>query len=466
LIFGCCGDNCFASTHGTFVYCGTGSSRRIFDVVGLVGCFGENNGALTFFAEMTVNISNLNVSNCHATKGSCISTPGALSPVGLTCYFSLFRNNSGESGLSRPLGAGGQGWFLFLCDFLNNSVTNGVLYLDSSQGEMFVDNCHFGGNVRDIGSLTLNKRYRITNCVFSEFLPSVSFANFSNCTIARIQNARDITSRQCPTYSVSKTLVQSHQTGHSTPFFTPFPTSSFLLSSLLIVTVIPISNVFDNSEQPIHSVVYKSHIEESIILKDSIHFNETSLRTQMASDVTIATKSSLISIESTSILTATKTKSILLSSPIVSTVITATNSVSFSVQSSSFPFASLSMDSYSSSISVPIFTDLVTASIGSTDSPTGGGMSIVLIVGVVIGLIFVIFVVILIVIFLKRRKSNQMDKGPFSIPDIQFENTTTDCSTDNTLFTDNDSISSEGSSFPLNGFDSSMSRKAVGLSLL
>jgi heme/copper-type cytochrome/quinol oxidase subunit 2 len=69
------------------------------------------------------------------------------------------------------------------------------------------------------------------------------------------------------------------------------------------------------------------------------------------------------------------------------------------------------MNSHSSSISAPIFTDFATASIGSTYFPAGDGMLIGLIVCVMIGLIFVILMVLLIVIFLKRRKSNQISES-------------------------------------------------------
>jgi hypothetical protein len=280
-----CGQNCSAGSHGHFID-SSGSGQHSFDVVGVSNCFETSTttlGTLRFASSMVVNISNLNLTDCSAYQGSCASASPDSNVVQLTCRYSSFAKNSGESGLYGARAVGGRGWFLMFCDFFNNAVTGGVLY--AYNYGMTVNDCHFSGNKADIGGSVTQGKFTITNSIFSDNFPSSNIASSSNCSIASTQLLRPITTRLCPTYSVSMSpsgspsadfsaslpLADSHHFSLSGRWLT---SAEFCCSEELTASVIVHSDAFSGTKSISHT---SDHCQSDLSI-DSNPFMRTLLR--------------------------------------------------------------------------------------------------------------------------------------------------------------------------------------------
>jgi hypothetical protein len=386
---------------------------------------------------MIANVSSLNLTRCNATQGVCICDL-IQAIVSLTIKESHFANNSGESGLCRPAGQGGSGWFFVRCDFFENRLSSGVLYTDL--GEMRVNDCHFDSNFIDIGGQSGMTRYWIENSVFSASFPSTDFANLSNCTINSRQECREIRTRVYPTYSISVSVSISiketqfssrrksyTQTATKSVSPSPSQTPTFLFSpSLLFMSwaTFGYSTHFDCSTVFDRSTVFdwSAHFGHSAVFARSPTFGRSPVHRQSVI-VGGSDGDSIPLIDSESI----GRTSILLRS-----------------------------------------ADGVAASNTASDE-SGSSGNAGLITGTIIGAI-VVLAAIVFGVFHQVRKRNQVNsksENDESVAnDIQFVEDTMTSAPDETLVSYHDSFAYEGGSLGLSNLSTPISRDSIHVSLL
>jgi hypothetical protein len=302
-ISSCCVSGCFANSFGNSIYFG-GSGVRWIEIIGIdrssPNSNGDCKGGLHFSTDSTVNLSCVNITNCHSSYYSCVSSAFSnnmgVQTVSLTGRYLNAFNNSGQIGFYRANGVGEFGWYLWFCNFYDNTITIGVLGTYQNTFGMTVNSSIFSGNTADIGfrsgsSLGDNNKFKLANCVFSGGFPSANIASSGNCKSNSITQSWFLSSRLCPTYSASKSVSQTPTPTHSnTPTQTVSRTATnrFSVSSIFggsvefSATLTPIqtlsvivSPTFVNSDSFSSSLDFigTNRLSHSTLLFGSLHFD-------------------------------------------------------------------------------------------------------------------------------------------------------------------------------------------------
>jgi hypothetical protein len=211
-ITSCCISGCSASFSGNSFYF-AGNGTRWVEIVLIERSAPEAAffclGGIHYSEACIANLSSVNSTNSYAFHCPCIFTlnlrRAEVCTVALTGRFLNVFNNSGDIGFLTANAVGRYGWYLFNCNFYNNSITSGVLMAPANGTGMNVDSCIFCGNIADIESESgaMSNKFNLTHCVFSDEFPSSAIVSLSECVEGSMTASWAVSNRLCPTYSAS-----------------------------------------------------------------------------------------------------------------------------------------------------------------------------------------------------------------------------------------------------------------------